>query len=214
MISAPEKVVPGQPIVPILPDSVYEAGEGASMKKLYANNELITCIVSNKLGKVITQEKDGKTIISVVSVGSGSNKITTPKVGDIVIAKVVRITGTRALCDIYSIETATGTGLINSVLAEGVENFRGVVRSQDIRSTNRDSVKLVECFKPGDIIRAQVISLGDGRDYFLTTSRNDLGVIFAKSNGGAGQMMLALDWQTMVCPETGKTEKRKCAKPF
>lgn len=38
-----------------------------------------------------------------------------------------------------------------------------------------------ECFRPGDIIRAEVVSLGDARSYYLTTSRNELGVVYAKS---------------------------------
>jgi exosome complex component CSL4 len=68
------------------------------------------------------------------------------------------------------------------------------------------------CFKPGDIVRATVLSLGDGNNYYLSTARNDLGVVFAKS--AAGQQMYALDWETMKCSVTGKTESRKCAKPF
>lgn len=38
-----------------------------------------------------------------------------------------------------------------------------------------------DCFRPGDIIRAEVVSLGDARSYYLTTSRNELGVVYAKS---------------------------------
>ncbi|KAF3986478.1 hypothetical protein FT663_04526 [Candidozyma haemuli var. vulneris] len=94
------------------------------------------------------------------------------------------------------------------------EAFRGLIRSQDVRSTERDKVKIVDCFRPGDVVRASVLSLGDGSNYYLTTARNDLGVIFAKSEGGAGERMVAIDWETMVCEKTGVTEKRKCAKLF
>lgn len=94
------------------------------------------------------------------------------------------------------------------------EAFRGVIRSQDVRSTDRDKVKIAECFRPGDIVRAVVLSLGDGSNYYLTTTRNDLGVVFAKSEGGAGEQMVAIDWETMVCEKTGAVEKRKCAKLF
>lgn len=94
------------------------------------------------------------------------------------------------------------------------EAFRGIIRTQDVRSTERDKVKIVDCFKPGDVVRALVLSLGDGSNYYLTTARNDLGVVFAKSEGGAGEQMLAIDWETMVCERTGVTEKRKCAKLF
>jgi exosome complex component CSL4 len=55
------------------------------------------------------------------------------------------------------------------------------------------------------------ISLGDARSYFITTARNDLGVVFAVSE--AGKTMVPVSWKEMRCPETGHVEKRKCAKP-
>ncbi|OBA24322.1 hypothetical protein METBIDRAFT_36560 [Metschnikowia bicuspidata var. bicuspidata NRRL YB-4993] len=94
------------------------------------------------------------------------------------------------------------------------EAFKAVIRSQDVRSTDRDKVKIIDCFRPGDLVKAVVLSLGDGSNYYLTTARNDLGVIFAKSEGGAGDLMIAVDWETMVCEKTGVVEKRKCAKLF
>ncbi|GEQ72351.1 hypothetical protein JCM33374_g6038 [Metschnikowia sp. JCM 33374] len=94
------------------------------------------------------------------------------------------------------------------------EAFKAVIRSQDVRSTDRDKVKIIDCFRPGDLVKAVVLSLGDGSNYYLTTARNDLGVIFAKSEGGAGDSMIAVDWETMVCEKTGVVEKRKCAKLF
>lgn len=94
------------------------------------------------------------------------------------------------------------------------EAYRGIIRTQDVRSTERDKVKIVECFKPGDLVKAVVLSLGDGSNYYLTTARNDLGVVFAKSEGGAGELMVAIDWETMVCEKTGVVERRKCANLF
>lgn len=110
-----------------------------------------------------------------------------------------------------AVASAQGTMLGAQPLDIG-ETFKGVIRSQDVRSTDRDRVKIGECFKPGDIVRAVVLSLGDGSNYYLTTARNDLGVVFAKSEGGAGDLMVAIDWETMVCERTGVVEKRKCAK--
>lgn len=94
------------------------------------------------------------------------------------------------------------------------ENFRGIIRSQDIRSTERDRVVVGECFKPGDIVRAQILSLGDGQNYYLSTAKNNLGVVFAKSEGGAGSLMYPIDWQNMLDVDTGIVEKRKNANPF
>lgn len=160
-----------------------------------------------------------------------------PKEGDIVLTRVTRISLQRANVEILAVENQTvpvdsgvgsnGSGIssvgggsgaatfsISQASSDLGETFRAIIRSQDVRATQRDSVKILECFKPGDIVRAQVLSLGDGTNYYLTTARNDLGVVFAKAAGGSAGLMYAIDWQTMVVPSTGATEKRKCAKPF
>ena len=103
---------------------------------------------------------------------------------------------------------------LNSAPYDLGESFRGIIRTQDVRLTERDKIKMADCFKPGDIVRGEIISLGDGSNYYLTTARNDLGVILARSEGGAGGLLYAVDWQTMICPSTGVIEKRKCANPF
>lgn len=54
--------------------------------------------------------------------------------------------------------------------------------------------------------------MGDGTNYYLSTARNDLGVIFAQSQ--SGDRMYPVDWQTMRAESTGEIELRKCAKPF
>ncbi len=48
----------------------------------------------------------------------------------------------------------------------------------------RLQVIMYDCFRPGDIVRAEVLSLGDVRSYFLTTAKNELGVVFARSIAG------------------------------
>jgi exosome complex component CSL4 len=45
-------------------------------------------------------------------------------------------------------------------------------------------VVMHECFRPGDVVRAEVLSLGDSRSFFLTTAKNELGVVYAKSLAG------------------------------
>jgi exosome complex component CSL4 len=79
-----------------------------------------------------------------------------------------------------------------------------VIRSQDVRATEKDRVKIGDCFRGGDVVKGLVvccvpqlfalmtdrrifsvqISLGDARSYYVTTARNDLGVIFATSEAG------------------------------
>lgn len=125
--------------------------------------------------------------------------------------KSVSVSGGSQSLHNYS-TVASLNSLINATSTDLGETFKGIIRVQDIRLTERDKVKIIDSFRPGDIVRAQIISLGDGSNYYLSTARNDLGVVYAKSEGGAGDLMFAIDWQTMVCPLTGIIEKRKCAK--
>ncbi|CAI5482842.1 unnamed protein product [Closterium sp. Yama58-4] len=67
----------------------------------------------------------------------------------------------------------------NSQASSGAR-FALLPRQQDVRATEIDKVDLLASFRPGDLIRAQVLSLGDSRAYFLSTAKNDLGVILAK----------------------------------
>lgn len=43
---------------------------------------------------------------------------------------------------------------------------------------------MYKCFRPGDIILARVLSLGDALSYVLTTAENELGVVVATSEAG------------------------------
>ena len=56
------------------------------------------------------------------------------------------------------------------------------------------------------------ISLGDQSNYYLSTARNELGVIMAKSE--AGNTMVPVSWKEFRDPVTGERESRKVAKPF
>ena len=56
------------------------------------------------------------------------------------------------------------------------------------------------------------ISLGDQSNYYLSTARNELGVIMANSE--AGNTMVPISWREFRDPITGERESRKVAKPF
>lgn len=51
---------------------------------------------------------------------------------------------------------------------------------------------------------------GDAKSFFLSTAKNTLGVVYAKSQT-SGQPMTPVSWTQMRCPETGAVEDRKCA---
>jgi len=60
-------------------------------------------------------------------------------------------------------------------------------------------------------VLTRVVSLGDSREYMLSTAENMLGVIWAK-NKDSGCFMLPKSWTEMICPGSGRVESRKCAR--
>lgn len=194
-----------------------------------------SCYTVNIVKK--TKGDDSSSTTPTTSHVSPSASSGLPKVGDYILARVSKLTSKQANVEILVVEGQGGVGqdaglglngnengihsnpLSNAgSLVEGAirsdlgEGFGGIIRSIDVRATERDKVKMELCFKPGDIVRAQVISLGDGANYYLSTAKNELGVLFARSK--IGELMYATDWQTMACPVTGLTEERKCASPY
>lgn len=123
-----------------------------------------------------------------------------PFIGGVVIGRVTRVTPRAAHVEIVSVE---GRGVTTEV-------FKGMVRQQDVRQTETDKVEIYKCFVPGDLVRADVISLGDRNSYYLATAKNELGVTYARSK--AGVPMVAINWQEMQCPTTMMKEFRKVAK--
>ncbi|KAM6185889.1 exosome complex component CSL4 isoform 4-T4 [Rhynchocyon petersi] len=72
-------------------------------------------------------------------------------------------------------------------------------------------VEIYKSFRPGDIVLAKVISLGDAQsNYLLTTAENELGVVVAHSESGV--QMVPISWCEMQCPQTHTKEFRKVAR--
>merc|ERR1712098_534324 len=93
------------------------------------------------------------------------------------------------------------------------EPFRGMIRKEDVRATEKDRVEMYRCFRPGDISLARVISLGDSiLGYLVSTAENELGVVIARSEEGARNPMVPVSWTEMQCPVTYNKEPRKVAK--
>ncbi|KAN0041807.1 hypothetical protein ACTFIV_004357 [Dictyostelium citrinum] len=122
-----------------------------------------------------------------------------PEIGSIVTVQVLRINPKLASVAILCV----GTKALK-------ETFNGIIRIQDVRATEIDKVEIYKSFRPGDIVLAQIISLGDARSYYLSTAKNELGVVFAQSV--AGSTMIPISWNTMQCPKTKTKEFRKVAK--
>ncbi|KAK3680072.1 exosome 3'-_5 exonuclease subunit ski4 (Csl4) [Recurvomyces mirabilis] len=128
---------------------------------------------------------------------------TLPEVGTTILGKITRTNPRQANISILAIGN-TGERVCG-------EPFPALIQQQDIRATEIDKVKVTESFRVGDVVRAVVISLGDERSYYLSTAKNELGVVMAVSEGG--HQMYPLSWKEFHDPVTGAKELRKVAKP-
>ncbi|CAH6956996.1 Exosome complex component CSL4 [Lemmus lemmus] len=81
----------------------------------------------------------------------------------------------------------------------------------DVGAVVTCKVEIYKSFRPGDIVLAKVISLGDAQsNYLLTTAENELGVVVAHSESGV--QMVPISWCEMQCPKTHTKEFRKVAR--
>eukprot|EP01133_Synstelium_polycarpum_P006383 gene6383-7397_t len=148
-------------------------------------------------GQKLSRDSDSKKDYIVVSKEKDPGVV--PEIGSIVTVQVLRINPRLASVAILCV----GEKALK-------ETFNGVIRVQDVRATEIDKVEIYKSFRPGDIVLAQVISLGDSRSYYLSTAKNELGVVFAQSVAGA--TMIPISWNMMQCPKTKTKEHRKVAK--
>lgn len=151
---------------------------------------------------------------------------TLPAVDSVVLARVTRIQKRQVALSILVVlddaTTFSDNDNIAAILtsAANPENqstsdelrFQALIRKEDVRAVEKDRVVLEEMFRVGDVVRGSIISLGDQSFYYLTTARNDLGVVMARSE--AGNMMFPVSWREMKDPLTGLSESRKVARPF
>ncbi|XP_059174223.1 exosome complex component CSL4-like isoform X2 [Physella acuta] len=170
-------------------DSVV-AGSGT-----YKRNGFIYASVVGFLEET-TQADTGHKVISINTEGL-QNVI--PDIDAIVTARVTNVNPRFCKCDILSV----GTIQLSDV-------YRGMIRKEDVRATEKDKVEMYKSFRPGDIIIARVISLGDSQSYILSTAENELGVAIGLSE--AGVRMTPVSWCKMQCPKTLTEEYRKVAK--
>ncbi|KAF0983040.1 hypothetical protein FDP41_011018 [Naegleria fowleri] len=210
----------GQHVVPgtrIAQTDNYRPGKGTYVRDNRIHASLVGRVYISKENMMDEQEHSG-TLPSPMSKSFSSKDVSdlpfihviqenkhetiVPNIGSIVIAKVIKTTKAFAKVDILCVD---GKPVIKSGSA-----ISGLLRVQDIRATEVDKVILYDCLRPGDVIKAEVISLGDSRSYYISTARNELGVVYATSSFGFP--MIPVDWTTMVCTKTNAKESRKVAK--
>lgn len=48
--------------------------------------------------------------------------------------------------------------VVDDVPLPAGEEFNGVIRTQDVRATEKDKVKIGDCFRGGDVVKGIVVS--------------------------------------------------------
>ncbi|NWH75751.1 EXOS1 protein, partial [Piaya cayana] len=166
------------------------AGGGTYIRHGFIFSSLAGCLEKRSEGS-------GPPVVSVVRDAEAQ---LLPNVGDVVTCKVCSINSRFAKVNILYV----GSTPLKST-------FRGTIRKEDIRATEKDKVEVYKSFRPGDIVLAKVISLGDAQsNYLLSTAENELGVVVARSE--AGVQMVPISWCEMQCPRTHTKDFRKVAR--
>lgn len=169
-------------------------------------------IVSSLAGiALLSQTAGSKAQTYTISRPTALNTPLLPTVGATILGRITRTSPQRALVSILCVNN-TPLCTSPSPSSSAIETHQGIIRSLDVRATQVDTVKMAECYRPGDVVRAVVISLGDQGGYYLSTAGNEYGVVMARGEGG-GEMM-PLDWRTMREVGTGGKEARKVARPL
>jgi exosome complex component CSL4 len=144
--------------------TAFKHGEGAYAQKGEVRASLT--------GKLIT-ESIGQNSASVCGVVTSKNpaKNYAIVVGDIILGRVMRITNNQAFVEIV----AVGDGIPCPFLP------KAVIRKEEVRDTEIDKVVIGQFFRPGDVVRAKVVSLGDNKYYFLSTIGDGFGVVLPRN---------------------------------
>ena len=173
----------------------YSAGRGT-----YVEDDII---YSSLWGRVQKEKKDTEKMrISTIHFKRKEDGVgmTAPSINSIVVGRVLNVNPRFCKVEIMSVAS--------TVL---LEPLRGILRREDVRATEKDSVEMYRSFKPKDFIKARVTGLGDAQGYVLSTAENELGVIHAVSQE-RGVLLIPISWFEMQCPKSGKIEHRKVAK--
>lgn len=121
-----------------------------------------------------------------------------PKVSSIVVGQIGNAQSDNVLVKILKIENKRLSG-----------EFSGILHISDVSDRYIDSMN--DVCKPGDIVRAKVIS-GKNRIFHLSTNDKNLGIVYAFCSRCS--TLLEPQRYEMHCPKCGNIENRKIAPDY
>ena len=161
------------------------------------------------LGGILVEAASGASVLKVPRARRRAASTALPAVRDTVTCRVTRISARLANVEILCV----GDRALRDPCA-------GLVRREDVwpagvggtaAAAGAGAGGMHRCFRPGDIIVASVLSVGDARAYILSTAAVEHGVVLARS--AEGVRMSPVSWCELECPVTHVREHRKVAKP-
>ncbi|SOV77832.1 exosome complex component CSL4, putative [Plasmodium reichenowi] len=185
-------------------DDIVIPGEFLGLQSEYINGNntylLKGEIRSSILGqKIINKNNDKKTIISVYNLKPPSLYL--PKIGDIVICKIQRVSFHMIYCYILS---------SHNIFTKNA--LKGFILKSDIHINEGELGDNFICFKQGDIIKAKVLSIGQYSSYKLSTVGSELGVIAAFNQ--KGEILRPVAWNLVLNINDMTFERRKASNDF
>ena len=154
----PSTAVPGRVLGPVsryAPGNGTHVHEGSVVSSIMGHVSVVAAAKApgpaKRLNKITAPtaaaaSRDSLPTISVARQGRRGEVL--PDVGNVVLARVLRLMPKQAIVTIQQV----GDTVLQT-------EWQGVIRVQDVRATEKDKVKIHESFKPGDIVRAQVVSI-------------------------------------------------------
>lgn len=127
-------------------------------------------------GKNIRATLYGRVALSSTEVSVVPSRTEEPiisKIGSVVICRVQKLYSNQVIVEV----THVGNVSLST-------RPKGIIKREDICSQSIDSLPIYEFFRPGDLVRAEVSSLGDSKQFYLKTAEASLGVIAATSRSG------------------------------
>lgn len=144
-----------------------------------------------------------------------------PAVKAIVLAQVIRVSPVRGVdCMIFAVARSPPIGEGDTAAPVQPVDFvpyslpyPALIQPAHVRSLQSPPIKIHDLMRPNDVIRARVLSLGDGTQFYLSTAGTEYGVVMARGQTGGG-WMAPLNWQEMEDVRSGGVEPRKVARPL
>jgi len=173
-------------------------------------------LYSDAAGVTYVEQDTKQSTLPTVNILPQRNAATLPIVGQLITARVTRVSLREVRADILLLHTnpTSSTALSLQSFTPSLtiplhESLPAILRTRDIRSYDTDNVDPFTSYAVGDVVRAKVISLGDARAYYISTAHNLLGVAIAYSS--VGSPMIPTSWEQVQCPVTGQKQARKVA---